>query len=277
MADRGNELEKFKRQASDLIADLHSRNLAIPAGILLVLIVGAILVLPKSSVPPPAQTAPTATKAQGDELKPAQVANLKLVDATPLKTRMMTFGTENPFALSTDVRCREIKGKKPKAFVCVIGDTLVWYQCMASDDDEICSETGASGSTGSSGSGGGGGGTDATGSPDGGGNPNGDTTPKQKKSTYYVVDVELDGKTVKSVEAGDALPTSGSSLVFYAGPTSSNKKAIFVLADGISVQGADADPDLGTFELSAGDEVVLTTAEGESHQLQLRKLRKVTK
>lgn len=267
MADRGNEVDKLKRQTSDLVADLHARKLAIPAGILLVAIVAAMMLLPKSPAPPPpVQTAPVA-KADA-QVKTAQVANLKLVSATPLTTDPVTFGSENPFAVSSDVDCRVTKTSKPREIECVIGSTVAVFKCLSSDDIEICTGEGATGSSGGTGGG-------STGSSGGGTSPDG-SKPKSK-STYYVVDFEFDGDTSKSVEAGEVLPSSGTPVAYYAGPNSSGKKAIFVLADGISIQGAEADADLGTFELEPGDEVVLTSADGVIHQLRLSKIRKVTK
>jgi hypothetical protein len=267
MADRGNEFEKIRRQLSDLLYDLHARKLTIPAGLLVVLIVGSMLVLPKSPSPPPAQTSPTASAAP-KTVEVAQVADLKLVSATPLTADPLTFGSENPFAVSAHVKCRFTKTSKPREIQCLIGSTLVTYKCMASDQGVLCAADGSSGATGASG-GGGTGSTDST----GGRSPKIKSPPKPK-STYYVVDVTFDGKKLNDLVAGDALPRAGSPAVFYAGPNSS---AIFVLADGASVQGADANPDLGNFTISAGDAVVLTTAAGDVHHLKLRKLRKVTK
>lgn len=270
MADGGNDFDKIKRQANDLIADLHARGLAIPAGILLALIVAALFVLPKSPAGTPvAQIAPTVdvTAQTGDD-DLTKMADISMVSAVPLKSEPQTYGQENPFMVDPKVKCVVTKSSVPRRFSCVIGASVVTYRCNEADDTEICN--GAEGPTG------GGGGTGSTGSPDGGAPPDGGTEEK-KKTTYYVVDVEFNGKTITSVEAGDVLPTSGSAVVFYAGPNSSGSKAIFVLADGVEVQGAEADPELGTFELSAGDEVVLTTSAGVVHQLALNKIRKVTK
>ncbi len=269
MADNKNDMDKLKRQAGDLVADLQARKLLIPAVALLVAIVAAMLVLPKSPAPPPpVQTAPVAdTTDQSANVK--QVASLTLVSATPLTYVPQTFSEENPFAVSSDVNCRMTKSSKPREFECVIGATVAVFKCLESDEIAMCTDSGSSGSTGESG------GSGETGSSGGGDSPN--KNKKKSKSTYYVVDVEFDGDTKKSIEAGEVLPTSGVPVVYYAGPNSSGNKAIFVLADGVSLQGADADPDLGTFELSAGDEVVLTTSDGVIHQMQLSKIRKVTK
>src|SRR5665647_1081790 len=118
---------------------------------------------------------------------------------------------------------------------------------MASDQGTLCAADGSTGATGAGGGGGGTGSTDST----GGRSPKVQSPPKST-STYYVVDVTFDGDKLKGLVAGDALPRAGAPAVFYAGPNSPGKKAIFVLADGASVQGADANPDLGNFTISAG-------------------------
>lgn len=269
MADNKNDVEKLKRQASDLVAELQARKLLIPAAALLVAIVAAMVVLPKSPAPPPpVQTAPVADTTD-ETVNVKQVANLTLVSTTPLTYVPQTFSEENPFAVSSDVDCRMTKSSKPREFECVIGATVATFKCLDSDEFAMCTGSGSSGSTG------GAGGSGETGSSGGGDSPNGKK--KKSESTYYVIDVDFDGDSKKSIEAGEVLPSSGTPVVYYAGPNSSGKKAIFVLADGVSVQGPEADPDLGTFELSAGDEAVLTTSDGVIHQMQLSKIRKVTK
>lgn len=269
MADRGNDLEKLKRQAGDLLSDLHARNLAIPAGILLVLIVAAMLVLPKSPTPPPpVQTAPTANDRK-QQPQVAKAANISLVSATPLSSSPLTFGTNNPFAVKAGVNCRVVKASKPRVFECLIGSTLVTYRCLKSDSSGLCAIEGSTG--------GGGGSSGSTGDSGGSAPPGDGGGGSEETSTYYVVDVTYDGEKFKSMEAGEQLPDKGTALVFYAGPNSSGKKAIFVLGDGVSVQGATADPDLGSFEMSAGDEVVLTATDESIHTLKLSKITKVTR
>lgn len=272
MANRGNDLEKIKRQAGDLISDMHARKLAVPAGILLVLIVAVMLVLPKSPTPPPpVQTAPSANAKQ-QQPQIAQVANLTLISATPLTASPLTFGTNNPFAVKAGVKCHVVKSSKPRVVECLIGSTLVKYKCLPSDDTGPCAIAAPTGATGASGGGG------STGSSGGGTSPpSGGGGGKPKTSTFYVVDVTFDGKKVNSVVAGGVLPTTGSSIVFYAGTNSAGNKAIFVLADGVTVQGATADPNLGNFEMSKGSEVVLTATDGSIHKLKLRKITKVTR
>lgn len=276
MADRGNEFEKFKRQASDLIADLHARNLAIPAGVLVAMILAAIFVLPKSPTPPPPVNAtPIATNKNDKKLALAKVANISVVAAIPLEDAPETYGESNPFKVGTDTNCEYKVGSSPRQFRCIIGSTVVYYECRPSDkgpgctmSDQEIAGTGGTGSTGGS--------TQNTGgtTPPPDNPPDGNT---KTVTTYYTVDVTYDGKTYKGLEAGDQLPSSGNAIVFYAGPNSSAKKAGFVLGDNVSVQGAEADPDLGTFEISVGDEVVMTESNYQVHTMKLKKITKVTK
>lgn len=276
MADRGNEFEKFKRQAGDLIADLHARNLAIPAGVLVAMILAAMFVLPKSPTPPPPVNAtPISANDDDKKLALAKVANISIVAAVPLDEAPQTYGEFNPFKVGTATNCEYKVGSSPREFRCVIGDTVVYYKCRPSDkspgctmSDEEISGKGTTAPTGGS--------TETT----GGTPPPDDNPPDSKtktKTTYYTIDVTYDGKTYKGLEAGDQLPSSGTAIVFYAGPNDSAKKAGFVLGDNVSVQGAEADPDLGTFEISVGDEVVLTESNYQVHSLKLKKITKVTK
>lgn len=272
MADSGNELEKLKRQAGDLVAELHARNLAIPAGLLVVLILVAVFVLPKSAAPPEPVNATPIVQNDDKKVELAKVANITVVDAVSLsEDKTPGYGQANPFKVGTDTTCQYKVGSSPREFRCIIGSTVVYYKCMPSDDGFGC--TAPEGGTGSSG------GTGTT-QPTGGIPPtddNGGNTEKKTKITYYTIDVTYDGKTYKGLEGGDQLPSSGTPIVFYAGPNSKASKALFVLGDNVTVQGAQADPDLGTFEISKGDEVVLTESNYQVHSLKLKKITKVTK
>lgn len=274
MADNGNEIEKFKRQFGDLIADLHARNLAIPAGILVVLIIFAVFILPKSPAPPAPVSATPIVKDDGKKVTLAKVANLTVVSATPLDDENTPdYGQANPFKVGTATTCTVTKMDKPREFECIIGSTKVQYACLPSDNYDLCVQdpNGASSGTGSTGTSGG------TGSPSY--PPTDDNGGSDKKTTvtYYTIDVKYDGKTYKGLEAGDQLPTKGGAIVFYAGPNSKATEALFVLGDNVSVQGAEADPDLGTFQIGKGDEVVLTESNYQVHNLELKKITKVTK
>lgn len=274
MADKGNEIDKFKRQAGDLIADMHARNLAIPAAVLIVMILAAVFVLPKSPAPQEPVSSTPIAKSDGNKVELAKVANLTVVSAKPLGDESVPdYGQANPFKVGTDTNCTYKSGTDPREFQCVIGSTVVNYKCMPSDTGKACTD--ALGSTGG-GSSGGTGSSDATGGTQPTDGTGGDGT-KKTKVTYYTVDVVYDGKTYKGLEGGDQLPKSGTPIVFYAGPNSKAKKALFVLGDGVTVQGVQADPDLGTFELAKGDEVVLTESNYQVHSLKLTKITKVTK
>ena len=199
------------------------------------------------------------------------MANISVVSAVPLDEAPQTWGDANPFKVGTPTNCKVTKSSDPREFECVIGSTVVTYACLESDTYGLCTAEG-DGSTGSTGTGS----TPST----GGGTPpadgGGDSETKET-TTYYTITVTFDGETFKSVEAGDQIPPANTAVVFYAGPNSSAKKAGFVLGDNVIVQGASADPDLGTFEIAVGDEVVLTDAEGQIHNMTLKSITKVTK
>ena len=78
----GNDLSKqfdaLRRRFVDLVADLHARKLAIPAGALLAAVVAALVLLPKSPTPPaaPPSTANVPATAKKDE----QVAQISMIN-----------------------------------------------------------------------------------------------------------------------------------------------------------------------------------------------------
>lgn len=275
----GINLDQLRRQFSDLVADLHARKLAIPAGVLLAAIVAAVFVLPKSPAPPP--PAPVATQGAGElEEQPAQVS-LRLVGVSNLEDDIPLTASANPFGDKGGYKCRMTKSSAPREFECLVGDILVSYRCPVTKADDpgagACAtksgasgETGASGGTGKTGSGGG-----STGGT-GGGNSNGKkkTTPKE---SYYVASVSLDDKTFSNVVAGDPLPNATAPLVTFAGTNDSNSRGIFIAGDKVSVTGVTFDADLGVFELGKGDTATLTDEAGVVHKLTLKSLKKVTK
>lgn len=275
MADSNPENpSKLAQQARTILYDLHARNLAIPAGVLLAAIVAAMFVLPKSAAPPPpVETVPTAVGSQ-PAVETAEAANLTFVSAEPLDGASPEFGSYDPFARKARSNCTATKTSTPKEFKCVIGSTVVTYACQKEDAAKICEATGSTGATGGAGFGDGSGGGST-----GGGDPGSGTPPPKApaKSSYYVVRVTYDNKVYKDLVAGDQLPKSGTGIVLYAGPDDSAKKAIFVLGDGVTVQGAQADEDLGNFELAKGDDVVLTGGDDVAHTLTLDSIKKVTR
>lgn len=277
--------DQIRRALSDLVAELHARRLAIPAGVMLVAILAAVFVLPKSSSPPPAQPI-AAPVVDGEAIeRPAQVS-LKMVGVSSLEDDIALTDPSNPFYGTDAAKCTQISGTSPKKFNCMIGDLLVRVTCPPESAEApaagICApkSAGASGSTGAS---------SETGAPvapefpevdNGTGGGGGETKPNDdsgSKESFYVIKAKLDDKTFSNIAAGDALPDSNTVLVTYAGTNSKNTKAIFIAGDGIIVSGVSVDASLGTFELSKGESATLTDAGGVAHSLTLQSISKVTK
>ena len=128
--------------------------------------------------------------------------------------------------------------------------------------------TAATGATGGTG----GGSTGSTGGPTGGG---GGSTPggSSRTTALYVVDVTFDNAAIKAVQSGEGLPDDATSILIYAGTASSGKKARFLVADGVTVQGAELDTDLGMITIAAGDQVILTEGDGTIHNFTLDKIK----
>lgn len=218
----------------DLLADLHARKLSIPAAALVVAIVAIAVALPKQPSEAPIASAP---------VNPGKTADAREVNVSPAAE--IQFASDNP----------------------AIRDRILAFRSKNPFGKAVAA--GATGATG----GAGGGGTAPTGGtkPGGGGGGGGsDDTGKD----IYLVDVAYDDKDYKKVAAGDGIPSDDSPIVLYAGPASSGAKANFLVADGLSVQGADVDADLGLITLEEGDEVVLSEPDGTTHRLSLERIRK---
>ncbi len=251
-------MDNVKQAANNLLRDLHARNLAIPAGIILVLIVLAIVVLPKSPSSDSAAltTAPPHTTDQGS--RRAAVAQLTVNDATSiLNQRLQTYDAVDPFApKGAEFKCQVESFFGVPVMTCVIGGVkFITGAC----EGPTCS-TGGSGETGP---------VDIP-------PPDDDTEGEDDlgDEPFYVVDVAFEGDTYKDLESGDGLPEKGTPIVFYTGTSESGKTALFLVADGVSVQGADFDADLGVFTVQEGDSVVLTDENGKVYQFKLKDIAK---
>ncbi len=246
--------------ANRIFRDLHARNLAIPAGILLLLIVLAIVALPKSASPVSSVTAAPHQTAQATQR--AAVAAITVNANTPLGgERLVTFGAIDPFSpKGAGAKCKVSSFDGVKVVTCTANGMTSVLAC----EGPSCGTggTGSAGGTGESG-------PVDTPPPDNGngGNPLGE-------ETVYVVDVTLDGKTYKNLEAGDGIPTTGVPTMFYAGASTSGKSAQFLVVEGLSVQGAEFDADLGLFTAQEGDTVVLTDEAGTVYQFKLKDIAK---
>lgn len=251
-------MDDAKKAVTDFVNDLHSRNLAIPAGILILLIVGAMILLPKDSAPAPvAETTAPAQPAQ-QKVTRAAVAQLTLANGKAIdEARLLqTFGSVDPFSpkgASFDCQIEYVLGVR--VVTCKVGNVKVVTDVV---DD------GPSGGTGPLDNG-------LPVPPNDESPDNGDDLGDEP---VYVVDVTLDGKTYKDLEAGDSLPESGIPVVFYTGVSSSGKSAMFLVPEGTSVQGASFDADLGVFTVQEGDSVVLTDEAGKVYQFKLKDIAK---
>jgi hypothetical protein len=282
------QLDAVKRQFGDLIAELRARNLLLPAAALLVAIVAAMVVLPKSSdtpVPPLTATAPVSKL---PKIEP--VAQISLVEPGDVGSGEPLSASENPFVGETGYVCQTVSKGPPKVLNCEVGGLKVRVSCPPDASDPPCVPA-KSGGTGEAGAAGGP--TSATTAPGGptgipqlpelpvggggGGGDNGSDTGGDTKGTSYVVTVSLDGKTTKDVVAGDELPKGSAPLVVYAGTNDSHNKAGFVASDGVVVSGVPTDTNFGSFLLKKGQSATLTDAKGIAHKLTLKSISKVSK
>lgn len=270
-------MEQIRRAASDLIAELHARKLAIPAAVLLVATIAAAIVLPKSMTPPPPEPVTSANTPEVIE-QPAQVS-LKLVGVTPLENDIPLANSSDPFVGTDSADCTRVGSGEPKQFDCQIGDLVVRVLCPATPEGDpgvgICADK--SGSTSATGSSGGGGGSESGSTESTGDGGSGEKKKSTPKSSYYVATVEIDGKTFSNVVAGDPLPTTTNTLTTYAGTNDSNTRGIFLAGDKVTVTGVAVDEELGSFELAKGKSATLTDETGTVHTLTLKSLKKVTK
>jgi hypothetical protein len=270
--DMNKQFDAIKREVTNTLADMHARKLAIPAGALLLAIVAAMVMLPKGSTPvtpPPVAAAPPLTKT-------TPVAQISLVPATTIDGDAPLTTSSDPFSGSGGYDCKKI-GSNPDTYNCKVADLMLRVVCTAEANSAPCAPTeGSTGSTGATSggdsgtSGGSGGSTESTGG-------NGKSKSKSKSSSYYVVDVSIDGSTKKDVVAGDTLPKSSDPLVVYAGTNDAHTKGIFIAGDGVTVTGVVVDQTFGSFALKKGQTATLTDATGAAHKITLKSIDKVSK
>ena len=248
-------MSDLRKSAEKIFYDLQARKLLIPTAILAILIVASVYALPKSPAPFDGTGANAGTPHTAERPKMADVAALSLVTNSDINQKRVHTGKY---------------GADPFGYVKTSGVTCYETPIYNADKPEetgvavLCSDAGSPGSTAPTGPPPAPGPTD----PDNTGDDTGD-------STVYTVDTELDGEKFKGLEAGAGMPEAEPILLYYAGLTSNKKKAQFLIGDGISVQGADFDAELGVFTVSPGDSVVLTDdVSGAVHQFQLIKIKK---
>lgn len=257
-------MDDLRKAANNVYRDLQARNLLIPAGILLLLIVLAVVALPKSPAGAPAasMTAP-AHNADTTSQRAAVAAITVSGNETLSGKQLVSFDSIDPFSpKSADAKCYVGKVNGVKAVICMVDGQATVAACEGAS----CATGGTTTSTG---------GTTPEGTmPPDDGNGNDEGSDEIGGEPIYVVDVTLDGKTYKNLEAGDGIPTSGAPTMFYAGASTSGKSAQFLVADGISVQGAEFDAELGVFSAQEGDAVVLTDETGKVFQFKLKDISK---
>lgn len=279
MADRdfNKQFDAMKRQGSDLVREMHARKLAIPAGALLLALVAALVLLPKSSPPPAAPPTATAPIAKP---KIARVAQVSLIEPSTIDEDIPLTSSTDPFTGETSYKCVKVSSN-PKAYRCLVSNIQILVLCNEEGGSGPCATdegkaAGASGGGGAAEAGGGAtGGTTVPGEvkpPSGGGGSGG-----SKKTVYYTVTVSIDGSTKKNVEAGTELPKSDGALVVYAGPNDANSKGIFILADGVTADGVNVDDTFGSFALAKNQTVTLTDVNGVEHKMTLKSINKATK
>lgn len=248
-------MDDLRKSLDNIVGDLKARNLLIPAGVLLLLIVLAVFALPKS----PAAVEPvTSAPANNDTVSErAAVASITLVNGETLDGHLVNTSAIDPF------------GPKGSGTKCYVGrvDGVKAVLCMSDGNAAVVACEGASCATGGAGGTGESGPVETAPEDDG----NDDVADEED---YYVVDVTLNGKTYKNLEAGDGIPSSGIPTMFYAGASTSGKSAQFLVAEGLSVQGADFDPELGVFTAQEGDSVVLTAEDGTVNEFKLKDISK---
>ncbi|MBJ7353681.1 MAG: hypothetical protein JHC98_02555 [Thermoleophilaceae bacterium] len=273
--DLNKQLDALKRQATDLVRELHARKLAIPAGALLLAILAAVFLLPQSSSPPAAPPTATAPPVQS---KVARVAQVSLIEPSSLDEDVPLANSEDPFIGKSGYKCSKV-GSNPKTYDCIVSDLKVRIICTGETGSGPCAEGGGAtaGGGASSGTGSGGDGGGATGGGDSGGGDSGGGDSGDSKSYYYVVTVSIDGTTKKNVVAGTELPKTSDALVVYAGTNDAKNKAVFISGDGVIVTGVKVDATFGSFSLKKGETATLTDANGAEHKLTLKSISKVTK
>lgn len=276
--DLNKQFDALKRGAVDLVSEMHSRKLAIPAAALVLAILAAVVLLPSSPTPAPV---PPAAVAPAPQAQPAvaRVAQVSVIEPASLDEDIPLTSTTDPFTGTSGYKCTRVGSGEPKKYDCEVSDLKVRIICTSDSSTGPCAES--EGSTGGTGSAGSAGGSEADGGSGGSGEApktgGGDSAPKKTKTTYYTASVLLDGSTISNVEAGTELPKTSGTLVVYAGANDANTKGVFILADGVTASGVVVDETFGSFALAKDKSVTLTDANGVEHKMTLKKLTKVTK
>ncbi len=271
MSDKSSsneQLENVKRHASELVADMRSRNLLLPAIVLVVAIVAAMIVLPDKSEPTLQSTAQPVVNTQ-----PASVENpieITLITPTAVGDGAPLTSSSNPFAGSSDYTCTTVSSGPPRVLECEVSDLKVRVTCPETATGPPCESSSGGGATG----GGSSGSSGSAGGGSGSGGSGGNSTPVVVY--VYKATVVYDGKTYKDIEQGDKIPPkSSNALVSLMGVNDTGSRAMFELVEGATVTGVTADETGKTFVLKPGQTATITDEFGDAHKLKLTKISKV--
>lgn len=276
--DMNAQLEVLRRQAADLVRELHARRLALPAGVLLIAIVAAMVLLPKGGTPPSPPT-PTGVAGVTAETPKVEVARVSLISASSIDEDIPLSNSSNPFTGKNDYTCTRVGSGEPKVLNCQIGDVLVRVICPESEEPQgaCANKSGASGSTGSdASSSGAGSGSGTSGSGTGGSGGGSTGTSGETKYYTWAVTVKIDLKTYKDKVVGSQLPTSDNPLAIFAG-VNTDGGAVFLGASGVAVTGTPVDPNFNRFDLKKGQTATITDLDGKKHKLTVVSIKKVEK
>ncbi|MFT4050379.1 MAG: hypothetical protein QM648_11180 [Solirubrobacterales bacterium] len=276
MSDQPNsndQLNSAKRAVQDVIADMKSRNLLLPAIVLVVALVAAMIVLPKKSEPVDASApAPIATPTTKASTGPKTI-EITLVTPNAIGESGPLTSSRNPFEGDASYTCTVVSSGDPKVLSCQVADLKVRVTCPQDADGEPCGDGGgSSGATGGSGGGGSTSSTTTTVTTGGGG------TGSTPVTIYaYQTNVQLDGKNFKGLEQGESVPSKSDPVATFDGVDEKATRASFMAAAGSTVTGATVDKETGrSFTMKVGQTVKITESDGTTvHKLKLTKISKV--
>jgi hypothetical protein len=264
----GNEqLESAKQAVSEIVEDLRARKLLLPAIILIVAIVAAFFVLPKSgddqSVVSDLPTAPAV--AQGPTAAD-RVATVNLVDIGEDPSGVALSKSTNPFSKPGDYSCTEVQAKNPRILDCIVpGNLRVQVICQGGQAKEVpCVDKSGSTGGGSSGSTGG---VSETGDGDSAG------------GIYaFRVTVKYDDTQYSNIEQGGPVPPEGkgTKIATFENVSSTGAQASFRAVEGSIVSGVTVDQTTGlSFTMKKGETARITDPTAQEHTLRLVKITKV--
>lgn len=277
------QLETIKRHVQDVVEDMRSRNLLLPAIALIVAIVAALVVLPKKSEPVTEAVAPPPITQQASEERPIEIL---LVKPSAVGDDDVLTSSSNPFIGESDYTCKTISSGDPRILSCKIADLTVRVTCPMDADSPPCGsgegasgEAGATGETAGGEAPGGGGlpGTQIVETPD----PAPTTPPPAQKNPVvvyeYKTNLRYDGRAYNYVPAGTPLPTQKAPVVTLVKVDGKAKQATFKVELGSAVSGPKLDVRNQTFVLKTGRSAKITELSQAVHTLQLVAVKKVRK